>query len=225
MKTPLLVINFKAYERGIGERALALAKAAEEISDRLGVSIAVCPHFLDLREIRKSVRIPILAQHMDPIEGPGSHTGSITAHSLKLAGVNGTILNHSERRISFEKLKSCIKVARKFGLLTIACAKDVDEARQIAGLEPNFIAIEPPELIGGEISVSQAKPEVITRGVAAVKEVSLKIKILCGAGIKRREDVSKAISLGSEGILVASGIVKAANQRKAIEELARGLKE
>jgi triosephosphate isomerase len=47
---------------------------------------------------------------------------------------------------------------------------------------------------------------------------------LCGAGIVSGQDVSKAKELGSNGILVASGIIKAKNWEKIISEFCKGLK-
>ena len=48
--------------------------------------------------------------------------------------------------------------------------------------------------------------------------------MLCGAGIVSGEDVSRSKKLGSKGILVASGIVKAKNWEKIISEFCKGLK-
>jgi len=75
-------------------------------------------------------------------------------------------------------------------------------------LKPDIIAIEPPELIGTGIPVSKAKPEVITDTIRLVREINEKVVIVCGAGISRGEDVKAALKLGTQGVLVASGIVK-----------------
>jgi triosephosphate isomerase len=48
--------------------------------------------------------------------------------------------------------------------------------------------------------------------------------VICGAGITDKGDVTKAMELGSQGILVASGIVKATSWEKKITELASGMK-
>jgi len=101
----------------------------------------------------------------------------------------------------------------------------IEDAEKIAYLNPDFIAVEPPELIGGTVSVSDAKPEIISSSVKAVKLINNKIKVLCGAGIHNKDDVKKAIKLGAEGVLVASGIVKAENQKTALRDLVNGFKE
>jgi triosephosphate isomerase len=72
-----------------------------------------------------------------------------------------------------------------------------------------MVAIEPPELIGTGIPVSKAQPEIVSGTVRLVREVNGKVTILCGAGISHGEDVSAALKLGTQGVLVASGIVKA----------------
>jgi triosephosphate isomerase len=43
---------------------------------------------------------------------------------------------------------------------------------------------------------------------------------LCGAGVKTGEDVAMALKLGSEGILVASGVVKAKYPESILREFA-----
>ena len=95
------------------------------------------------------------------------------------------------------------------GFPVCACAADVDEARALAEIGPTFIAVEPPELIGGDISVTTADPSIVSDTVAAVKEVNPKVRVLCGAGVKNGQDVATAIDLGAEGVLLASGVTKA----------------
>ena len=49
------------------------------------------------------------------------------------------------------------------------------------------------------------------------------IPVLCGAGVKTRADVEKAMELGAAGILLASGVVKAEDPGAVLTELVRGL--
>lgn len=77
------------------------------------------------------------------------------------------------------------------------------------------MAIEPPELIGSGIPVSKASPEVVTGAVKAAAGV----KVLCGAGISKGEDVKAAIELGTHGVLLASGVTKAADPEAALRGL------
>ena len=46
----------------------------------------------------------------------------------------------------------------------------------LAALNPTFIAVEPPELIGGDISVTTADPAIVSDTVAAVKAVNPNVR-------------------------------------------------
>lgn len=222
MRTPCLVINFKAFKEGTGRNALKISKTAEKISNKLNVCIVVSPNFLDLKEIAKKLSIPVFAQCCDAVE-EGAFTGHVTAYQIKEARGSGMILNHSEKRMQLDDMEDIIELAKKYELTTIVCANEIEIAKAVAVLNPDFIALEPPELIGGKISVSQAQPEVITKFVNEIKKYNTKIKLLVGAGVKNKDDVKKAIELGTDGVILASGVVKAKNVSQTIEDLASGL--
>lgn len=86
-----------------------------------------------------------------------------------------------------------------------------------------MIAVEPPELIGGDISVTTADPAVVSDTVDAVHSVDAGISVLCGAGVKNGRDVAAAIRLGADGVLLASGVVKAGDPAQVLRDLASGL--
>lgn len=218
---PILLINFKTYEEGTWEKALKIAKAAEKLANE-DVEIVLAVQPVDIGKISGNIRIPVFSQHVDPIVY-GSHTGWILPESVKSAGAAGTLLNHSERQISFERLKESVDRCKEIGLRTVVCAATPEKVKEVASLKPDYIAIEPPELIGGDISVSKAKPEIITESIE--KSEPFGIPVLCGAGVKNREDVSKAKELGAKGILVASGVVKAGDPEEAIRDLLEGFKQ
>jgi triosephosphate isomerase len=218
---PILLINFKTYEQGTGKKALAIAKAAEKVARQKGVKIVLSVQPTDLERVSSSVRLPVYAQHIDPIT-PGSHTGWILPDAVKEAGACGTLINHSEHNIELKAVKENVKMCREKGLVSVCCAATPQKAKSIASFAPDYIAIEPPELIGGDVSVSKAKPEIISDTVKAVKAVNKKVAVLCGAGVNSREDVSKALELGAEGVLVASAIVKSSIPEKVILDLVSG---
>ncbi len=85
---------------------------------------------------------------------------------------------------------------------------------------PEFVAYEPPELIGGEISVSQAQPQVIERIVKLLP----RYQVVVGAGIKTADDVRRALTLGAKGVLVSSAVVKAEDPERKLLELVEGVK-
>lgn len=222
MRFPVIVLNVKAYAESAGERGLALARACEEVTKETGVATAVCPQQVDLALIAKSVDIPVLAQHVEAYEA-GSRTGYIVLESVKAAGAAGTLLNHSEHPMHIAAIDAVIRRAKKLGLLTLACANNTSVSVSIAALHPDIIAVEPPALIGSGIPVSKADPEIVRNSVEAVKKISGDTHVLCGAGITTGSDVKAAIELGAEGVLLASGVVKAKDPKKALLDLASGV--
>ena len=219
IKTPIVIVNFKTYAEGTGRKALELAKAAEEVSRETDVCFSVAPQFVDIPTIVREVKIPVFAQHIDPIK-PGSHTGHILPEAIKEAGADGTLINHSERRLRLADIDAAITMAHEIGLVTVVCTNNIPVSAAAAALKPDMIAVEPPELIGTGIPVSKAKPEVVTSTVEAVKKINPDVTVLCGAGITNGDDVTAALKLGTEGVLVASGIVKAKDPRKVMGEFA-----
>ncbi len=166
--------------------------------------------------------IPVFAQHIDPI-APGSFTGHILPEAIRETGAVGTLINHSERRLKLADIDATITRARESDLLSVVCANNAAVSAAAAALKPNMIAVEPPELIGTGIPVSKAKPEVVSGTVDLVKRINPDVVILCGAGITRGEDVAAALRLGTEGVLVASGVVKAKDPYKVLLEFAESI--
>ncbi|MDI9643941.1 MAG: triose-phosphate isomerase [Candidatus Verstraetearchaeota archaeon] len=224
IRFPLILINFKTYIESMGNRGLELARIAEEVSEETGVCIAVAPHTVDLFRVAPNVGIPVFAQHVDP-DPPGAYTGAIAPESLKEAGVSGAIINHSERRMRLDLIEDAVKRCSSLGISTCVCANTPLAGRAVASFAPEMVAVEPPELIGSGIPVSKAKPEVVEGSVELVKRVNEGIRVLCGAGIASGEDVSAAVKLGTEGVLLASGIVKAKDRRGALLDLALALRD
>lgn len=214
---PVIIVNFKTYPNSTGPNALRLAKICEKVAFETGNDIRIAVSALDLYHISEIVSIPVYAEHVDSYS-PGKHTGSILPENVRIVGATGTLLNHSEHRIPMHVLEESLRHAKKVSLATVVCAETTAEGVKIAGLKPDFIAIEPPELIGGDVSVSKARPELISHAVRDIKEKH-KTKLLVGAGIKNREDFLKALELGADGILIASGVALAADPEKALLDL------
>jgi len=219
LEAPMIIVNFKAYAEAVGEGALRLAKAAERVWKETGVTIAVAPPATEIGAVALATEIPVLSQHIDPVE-PGSYTGHITAEEVREAGAVGTLLNHSERRLILADLGLAVKRARDAGLVTVVCANNTPASAAAAALSPSYVAVEPPELIGTGIPVSRARPEVVTSTVEAVRRVNPGVGVICGAGISRGEDVGAALRLGTLGVLLASGVVKAKDPEAVLTEMA-----
>jgi triosephosphate isomerase (TIM) len=214
----LFIINFKNYDEIAGAKTIRLAKIAAKIAKKYKLKIAVCPPQHLMSEVAR-FSSEVFAQHLDNSK-IGSTTGFVIPEIVKKSRVQGSLINHSEHRIPSNEIEDLVTKLRELSMTSVVCVQDVKEAWMYAKLNPDFIAIEPPELIGSGKAVSKEKPEVITESLEAVKKANNSTQLLCGAGIISREDVSKALELGAKGILVASGIIKAKNWEKAIEEFA-----
>ena len=219
----VIVVNFKTYPESSGPRSLALAKACENVADETGVSVMVAPPMPDLALVAGSVGIPVFSQHVDDVKA-GSTTGHVAIENVLSSGARGTLLNHSERRIRVSEIAAIVAGAKGAGLSTIVCTNDLAVTRACAALGPDYVAIEPPELIGGDVSVTSANPDIVAQSVRVAKEVSPSVKVLCGAGVKTGADVAKAIELGTNGVLLASGVVKASDPGRALLDLASGMR-
>ena len=205
---PIIIVNFKNYLEATGQKAVELAQKAEKANKETGVCIAVAPQFSDIVRVAESVEIPVFAQHIDPVM-PGAFTGHVLAESVKDAGAYGTLINHSERQLKLADIDATIRRANGKDLISCVCTSNPQLSAAVAYLNPDIISIEPPELIGTGIAVSKAQPETVTNTIKLVRKVNDEAIILCGAGISHGEDVSVALKLGTHGVLVASGIVKA----------------
>ncbi|MDD5171531.1 MAG: triose-phosphate isomerase [Candidatus ainarchaeum sp.] len=213
----MIVLNLKTYDLTIA-KPLLFVDVAKEVVDETGLRIVVATPAPYLHQSAERFS-GIFAQHADP-EPAGAYTGSISAEMLKSLKVKGSLINHSEKKVAHKKIKATVDSLHMHGLESLVCAASTKEAVEIAAYMPTYIAVEPPELIGSGVSVSKSKPEIVINSVKAVKEVNQKIKVLCGAGVSNKEDVKKAMELGSEGVLLASAFVKAKDPKAFLRELA-----
>ncbi|NIR87195.1 triose-phosphate isomerase [Candidatus Bathyarchaeota archaeon] len=222
VRTPLILVNFKTYTETIGNKAVELAKTAEKISLETEVCIGLAPQLADIAPIARLVSIPIFAQHIDPVKA-GSFTGHVLAESVREAGAVGTLINHSERQLKLVDIEAAIARAREASLVSVVCTNNTAVSAAVAALKPDMIAVEPPELIGTGVPVSEAKPEVVTGAIERVKRINPDVVVLCGAGLTMGKDVAAALRLGTEGIVVASGVVKAKSPHKVLLEFAQAI--
>ena len=215
MEAPLVVVNFKTYTSALASAADRLGKQMADVKTNARM-VAVTSAF-DLSSVSSIDGLEVWSQHLDPV-GQGSHTGWLEPETAIARGATGTIINHAEHKVSLDHVRDLMAMLPE-GFPVCACAADVTEARALAKLGPTFIAVEPPELIGGDISVTTADPTIVSDTVAAVKEVNPNVRVLCGAGIKNGQDVATAIALGAEGVLLASGVTKANDPQAVLEDL------
>ncbi|WP_181692451.1 triose-phosphate isomerase [Natronomonas sp. LN261] len=204
-----VLINLKAYPCNPVE----IASIAADVAAETGVRIAVAPQAADIDAVAET-GVETWAQHVSGVEH-GSHTGSTLAEAVSRAGAEGTLLNHSENRLRLADIDAGLQAAERAGLETIVCANNPRQIAAAARLDPDAVAVEPPELIGTGTPVSKADPDVVTDSVEAASDTA----VLCGAGISTGEDLVAAADLGAEGVLLASGVAKAEDPRAALESL------
>ena len=212
----MVVVNFKTYQTAHGASAeeLALAMSGIETDARMIAAVSA----LDLAAVVAAAPdLEVWCQHLDPV-GFGSNTGWLHPDTAVERGATGTLINHAEHKVSIEHVAMLLdQVPEDFEVC--ACAADIDEAQALAALGPTYVAVEPPELIGGDVSVTSADPEIVSGTVAAVREVTDEVGILCGAGVKSGADVATAMELGTTGVLLASGVTKADDPGAALDDL------
>lgn len=218
MNTPIVILNYKTYLESSGENALELARALKSASEESGITMVAAPQAADIYRIQDQISLPIFAQHIDPIT-PGGHTGSNLIETLIEAGISGSLINHSENRMKLADIDEVIQLCKQNDIESCVCTNNIATSNAIATFSPDAVAVEPPELIGTGIPVSQAQPEVVEDSVKGVKSINKKIKVLCGAGISTGDDMKAAMDLGADGVLLASGIVKAENPKEALLDL------
>ena len=216
IKTPIILVNFKNYSSTLGKSGLELARALDKVASKSNVSLVLALNPVVLEAYARELKCPVIAQHVDPVS-PGSHTGKVTCESIKLADCDGTLVNHSEISMIDEEIKKVLTNCKNNQLQTFLCVDSLDEAKKFTLFDPTFFCYEDPNLIGGDISIASENPEEIKKMCDF-----LEVPVLVGAGIKTSLDVKKAMSLGADGILVASAITKAVDPIKAFEELLNG---
>lgn len=214
----MLLINFKTYPQAIGPNALKLTQILEETAENFTeVEVGFAPPSLDLAEVAAHTNSSIWAQHTDPA-GEGQFTGFLSPAGAKAAGAIGTFLNHSEHPLEIEVIKETAELAKKAGLKVLIFAADPQKVSEFRNLSPGYIAYEPPELIGGTVSVTSAKPEIISEAVAAAAGIPL----LIGAGVHAKEDIETALKLGAKGAVISSAVVTAADPQAVFANLIAG---
>jgi triosephosphate isomerase len=222
LPVPIIIVNLKTYGRTRGEGALKIARALDDVARETGVAFAVAPNAFDVRFLTAETSIPLLAQSVDAVP-EGSHTGHLTPEAARDAGAVGSLVNHSEHRLRLADIEHVVDRLRGCDMDSVVCTNNAAVSRAAAAIHPTFVAVEPPELIGGDVSVTAADPGIVTRSVDMVKAVASDVSVLCGAGVKTGTDVAMAIELGTDGVLLASGVALADDVRAVAMDLASGV--
>ena len=217
----MIVINFKTYENGTGKKGYSIAKKIDSFAKKSKTKVAIAVQATDIYRISKDVKTLIFAQHVDPIN-QGKNNGYISLESVKEAGAKGVLINHSEHLMNTTDIEFVVNKCRKLNMISVVCASDPWIAEALVKFRPDYIAVEPPELIGGNMSVTKANPQIITSAIAKVSGKKNSNKVLIGAGIQDSKDVARALALGAQGVLVSSSVMNSKSPDKVVKELLRG---
>ncbi|MGQ3327951.1 triose-phosphate isomerase [Halorubrum sp. FL23] len=212
-----ILVNLKAYLCD----PIEVATAARDVAEASGARIAVSPQAADIARVADT-GVETWAQHVSP-NAHGSHTGSTLAEAVADNGAEGTLINHSENRLKLADIDGSVRAADRADLETIVCANNPAQVGAAAALGPDAVAVEPPELIGGDISVSTADPGIVEDAVSAAEAVDPTVDVFCGAGVSTGDDVAAAGDLGAAGVLLASGVAKADDPEAVLEDLVGGI--
>ncbi len=220
MMKPIIVVNFKTYEKSSGKKALKLASVCERVA-RTSKIIPVVQH-ADLGFVAKKIDLDVYAQHVDYFE-PGRNTGFSTIESLQNNKVKGSLLNHSEHKLKLRIVKKTVKRCKEKNFKVIVCVDTLRKTKKILKSQPEMLAFEVPELISTGKSITKYKGKDVTKFAQIVykfnKKNKTKVIPLCGAGISNEKDVKAAIKLGCSGVLVASAVVKSRNPAKLLRKM------
>jgi triosephosphate isomerase len=218
-KKGVLIVNLKNYLETAGDNTIKIAKDAENVSNETGVEIIIAPPQPSVALIVKTTRLKVISQHID-LEKAGATTGYYIAEMIEKIGAIGSLINHSEHGLEIAKIGRLIEKLKELRLKSFVCSKSITELKEIISFEPDFIAIEPPELIGSKKSISSENPSLIKECYKLIQKENQHIQLICGAGINTKKDIEIALENGAQGILVSSSITKAENWYNKILELA-----
>jgi len=222
LRAPVFEIGLKGY--AYGAEAVRLARAADRLSRELDVSVIFDPQAVDIAAVgRETQHLLVFAQHMDPVQ-VGRGAGAVLPEAIREAGAVGTMLNHSERRMTLGDISRAIRRAREVGLATMVCADSPEEAAAIAQLGPDIVLAEPPELIATSRSAATEMRGFVERAVEMVGRIDAGIIVMCGAGVQTPGDVEKMIHLGVGGTGSSSGVLRAADPIAQMEAMLAAMK-
>ncbi len=213
MEGPSVLVNFKSFPELWGGREQALARLCDDISRDKEVLIGVAPRLPMLAAIADRITAPVYAQRMDPVTA-GDHTGLVTATALREAGAAGALLNHAHRKITMEDLARCVALLRKESLEGVAFAGTLEEVKAVAEVGPRYLAWD-----GGDPGETKLNPDALSEAIEATAGAAPDTKVLCATGIRRAQDVRRALSLGATGVVVDALVVQAKKPKAVLLNL------
>ena len=207
-----LIVNFKSEIQG--KDAESLAKTMEKVNyEKL---IAVVSPF-DIEAVKKvAPKLQVWSQTIDP-NPYRPLTGNLNLDTAIERGADGALINHVECPVGLLHVKKLVNQA-PVNFKVCVCVTSLYYAQQVlAECDPDYIAIEPSELIGTSACM---KMDIVKK---MVKKLKNKTKIIIGAGINTPLDVARITSEGADGVLVSSCITNSTNKEIKLYDLSCGL--
>jgi len=222
LRAPIFEVGLKGYVYGAA--AVELARAADRLAAAFDVTVIFDPQAVDIAAVAHETRhLHLFAQHIDPVP-PGRGAGAVLAEAVREAGAVGTMLNHSERRMTLTDIAGAIRRCREVGLATMVCADSPEEAAAVALLGPDIVLAEPPELIATGRSAATEMRWFVEHAVEDVHRIDPDILVMCGAGVQTPEDVARMIGLGVDGTGSSSAVLKAEDPIAQLETMLAALR-
>ena len=220
IRPPFFEIGPKNYM--YGKRVLDLALAADQASGKYDVDVIFTAPYADIRTVAdQTENIRVFAPHMDA-DPVGRGLANVLPESLKAAGAQGVMLNHSEKPLTYALLERTIARAKEIGFYTIVCADSIAETKAVALLGPDIIVAEPAELIS---SGSGADLSYLTAAYDAIESVNPGIMVLVASGIRNGCDVYDVISSGCDASGTSSGVALADDPEQMIDEMVAAVRK
>lgn len=220
LKPPFFEIGPKNYI--YGKDIVDMARVADAAAKKYNVNVIYTTPYANIKEVAQNTqKIYVFAPHMDyaPI---GRGLANILPESIKEAGAQGVMLNHSEKPLSLVALGQTIRRARELDLMTIVCADSMEELKGVSVLQPDMIVAEPTELIG---TGNAAGISYVAESLNTVFSISKNIGVLVGGGISNGEDAYRVIKAGADATGSSSGIFKAGDPEKMIYEMLAAVRQ
>jgi len=210
-----VVVNFKSVIQG--NTAEKLSRLMESIDNNRLIAV-VSP--IDIYAVSQSApTLTIWSQHIDTDSPYRPMTGNLNISTAIERGATGAIINHVEHPLGLVHIKSIVRYAPKNFDICV-CVNSLEHAQEILKeCTPDYIAIEPPNLIGKKTAMNNATLENV------ISTIGHKTNVLCGAGITSTIDVARATHVGAKGVLVSSYIVNSKCFESSIRNLLVGLRQ
>lgn len=160
-KKPIVVANWKASSNVYKEAEKKVTSLFKNLNrDKSKIDLIVAPGFLHLPKLKNFFKktLTLSAQDVSFYEN-GSHTGEITAESIKDSGTEYAIIGHSERREAGDTQEVVIKKTQnaiKNGLKVILCIGEKDRDENI-----KYLKVIEDQILSVFASVDKKKAEDI----------------------------------------------------------------